>query len=156
MADLPVVVLSVAGYVRPRKERKPCPVCSSRVENLDSTYCSNACQMEAQYKAYVQAWKAGEISGTKSGGVCLSNHVRRYLLETRGEKCSECGWSERNPVTGKVPVTVNHKDGDWRRSSEDNLEVLCPNCHSLTPTYGNLNKGRGRPHRPIRCGALSQ
>jgi hypothetical protein len=83
--------------------------------------------------------------------VAISGHVRRYLLEKIGEHCEmpDCGWDKRNPVTGKVPLTVSHKDGDWRRSTEDNLELICPNCHSLTPTYGNLNKGRGRPRRPV-------
>lgn len=23
---------------------------------------------------------------------------------------------------------------------EENLQLLCPNCHSLTETFGNLNK----------------
>jgi predicted HNH restriction endonuclease len=31
-------------------------------------------------------------------------------------------------------------------NNEDNLQVLCPNCHSLTSTYKNLNK-LGRKQR---------
>ena len=34
-------------------------------------------------------------------------------------------------------------------NKEDNLEVLCPNCHSLTETYGSLNKN-GRKERRIK------
>jgi 5-methylcytosine-specific restriction endonuclease McrA len=33
--------------------------------------------------------------------------------------------------------------------NEKNLNLLCPNCHSLTPTYGSLNKGNGRLKRRI-------
>jgi hypothetical protein len=29
------------------------------------------------------------------------------------------------------------------------LEILCPNCHSLTPTYGGLNRGKGRKLRRL-------
>jgi hypothetical protein len=29
------------------------------------------------------------------------------------------------------------------------LELLCPNCHSMTTTYGRLNKGSGRSKRHI-------
>ena len=32
-------------------------------------------------------------------------------------------------------------------NKEDNFEVLCPNCHSLTSTYKSLNKGKGRKDR---------
>ena len=56
-----------------------------------------------------------------------------------------CKGKNVSPGRPQVPLTINHKDGDWRNSVEDNLEVLCPNCHSLTPTYGALNMGNGRP-----------
>ena len=29
-------------------------------------------------------------------------------------------------------------------NNEDNLELLCPNCHALTENYGNLNKNSKR------------
>jgi hypothetical protein len=79
------------------------------------------------------------------GHVQVSNHVRRYLVEIYGERCQRCGWGERNQTTGKVPITVSHINGNWSDSRPENLELLCPNCHSLTPTYGALNKGSGRP-----------
>ena len=59
----------------------------------------------------------------------------------------KCGWSERNPITKKVPIQMEHIDGNSENNSIENLELLCPNCHSLTPTFGALNKGRGRKNR---------
>lgn len=37
-------------------------------------------------------------------------------------------------------------------NKEDNLELLCPNCHSLTKNYGNLNKKsqRKRNYKKIK------
>jgi hypothetical protein len=68
-------------------------------------------------------------------------------VERFGEKCTRCGWGERHPLTGKVPVEVEHIDGNWRNNAPSNLTLLCPNCHSLTSTYRALNRGRGRPMR---------
>lgn len=102
--------------------------------------------MEAQYRTYIARWKCGAETGNRCSGrnLQVSSHVRRYLGEKLGEKCSKCGWCELNPVTDRVPVNVEHIDGNPYNTVESNLTLLCPNCHSLTPTYGNLNRGRGR------------
>jgi hypothetical protein len=115
------------------------------VENLRSRFCSNACQSEQQYRDFIVAWKAGTESGNR--GVVVSRHVRRYLREKYGEQCSRCGWHERNPHNGITHLTVEHRNGNWRDTQEENLDLLCPNCHSLTPTYGILNRGHGRSFR---------
>jgi hypothetical protein len=65
----------------------------------------------------------------------------------RGEKCERCGWCERHPITGEVPLTIDHVDGDYRNCKEENLAVLCWNCHALTPTFGGRNRGKGRTGR---------
>ncbi|GAC1388954.1 MAG: hypothetical protein NVSMB31_04020 [Vulcanimicrobiaceae bacterium] len=73
--------------------------------------------------------------------------MRRALIYLLGEQCSRCGWKERHPLTGKVPIEVEHIDGNWRNNHPSNLTLICPNCHSLTPTFRALNKGRGRAAR---------
>lgn len=62
----------------------------------------------------------------------------------------ECGWCEVNPISGKVPIELEHIDGDSNNNSLENLKLLCPNHHSLTPTYKYLNKGKGRHSRRER------
>src|SRR4051812_42266904 len=84
----------------PRKPRKPCKNCSEPVKRCADTYCSKACLREYYQSLFVQQWVAGEVSGTRIGGV--STHIRRYLLRKHGEQCTLCGWNKRNPVTGKV------------------------------------------------------
>ena len=62
----------------------------------------------------------------------------------------ECGWNKINPITNKVPIELEHIDGNSENNSLDNLKLLCPNCHSLTPTYKALNIGNGRYKRMKR------
>src|SRR5271166_3397151 len=96
----------------------------------------------------IARWKAGlETGNTGRHATFVSRHIRRYLTEKYGEKCQQCGWNMRHPATGRVPLTVEHKDGNWRNTIEENLTLLCPNCHSLTLTYGSLNRGKGRDYK---------
>lgn len=126
----------------PKKPRNNCPVCQHPVANLRCVYCSIHCQMENQYRQFIKKWLVGEVSGTAPHGGIVG-HVRRYLFERSGSKCEKCGWSEVNPVTNKVPLTINHIDGVWRNTTLGNVELICPNCHSLTPNFGALNQGKG-------------
>lgn len=104
-------------------------------------------QCEAQYKTadYVKRWKAGEVDGRN--GYNISRHIRRYLFDKYDSKCAQCGWGEQNVTTGNIPLEVHHIDGNYENNSEENLILLCPNCHSLTPTYKAANKGKGRKGR---------
>jgi len=80
-----------------------------------------------------------------SGQAGISGHIRRYLFEKKDHKCEKCGWSEVNIFTENIPLQINHIDGDYKNNKEENLELVCPNCHSLTEFHGSRNKGRGRP-----------
>lgn len=129
------------------KNPKACRVCDKAINDYCAVYCSNTCQLQAQYQAYIVRWKTGLETGV-AGAAGISKHVRRYMIEKHGERCQLCDWQERNLVTGRVPLTIDHTDGNCLNNAEANLRLLCPNCHSLTPTYGNLNKGRSqRYHR---------
>lgn len=62
------------------------------------------------------------------------------MLEKVGNKCEKCGWGVENPYTHKIPLQIHHKDGNSLNNKEDNLQVLCPNCHTLTENFGSRNK----------------
>jgi len=56
--------------------------------------------------------ESGEYPGSYPATLNNTIFLRQYLREKLGEKCSRCGWAERHPVTGVVPVEVEHIDGD--------------------------------------------
>ena len=39
---------------------------------------------------------------------------------------------------------MHHIDGDCTNNKMENLQLLCPNCHSLTSNFGSLNKNSKR------------
>jgi hypothetical protein len=123
-----------------------CLLCQQKVKYGKNIYCSVKCQQAHIYKTYIDRWKLGLESGYTACGL-ISNHIHRYLVETRGEQCEVCGWCERHPLSNKVPIQNHHVDGDWMNCREDNLKLLCPSCHSLTLNFGNRNRGKGRPQR---------
>lgn len=130
---------------RKRSQYYNCKLCGANKSANSSEYCRD-CYHTEQYEQYIARWLAGEESGV-SGKEGTSSRIRRWLMEQAGGVCERCGWSEVNPSTGKVPVQINHINGRWDDNRPENLEIICPNCHSLTPNYGGLNKGNGRRGR---------
>ena len=65
-------------------------------------------------------------------------------MEKYDFKCQRCGWGEVNPYTNRVPLQVHHIDGNSMNNKEENLVLLCPNCHSLTENFGSRNKNAPR------------
>ncbi len=121
-----------------------CEHCGKKIENVYSSksnrFCSEKCRHRHTFEKYIRKWKSGEESGLYSNGYTISKHIRDYLFEKNNNKCEICGWGEVNLNTNKIPLQIHHKDGNCQNNNEDNLQLLCPNCHSLTDNFGSRNK----------------
>lgn len=125
-----------------KRPRKHCLNCRNHVR-LYRRYCSLRCMHAHLYTAKAEAFfEQGGVHGEVS-----AQFLARILREYYGECCLWCGKSQRHPKTGRIPIEVEHIDGDWQNNRLTNLTLLCPNCQSLTPTFRALNRGRGRAHR---------
>ena len=63
---------------------------------------------------------------------------RTALITLRGHQCECCKlttWLEQ-----PINLELHHCDGDKSNNELDNLQLLCPNCHSYTPNW----RGKGR------------
>lgn len=130
------------------KRMLECANCQRSLKGYQKKYCSNTCQKDFEHNQYIKSWINSETNGSRGLNTRnFSKHVVRYLHEKYNESCSKCGWNERNPVTNSCPLEIDHIDGNADNNSESNLQLLCPNCHSLTSTYKNLNYGYGRGWR---------
>ena len=124
-----------------------CLNCNGPKAKKSYIYCSNQCQRDFANKEYLAKWLRGEVAGGDKKYGVVSDIVKEYLFAQCENKCPRCGWKEKNEHTGRVPLQVEHINGDGYDHSKDNLTLLCPNCHSLTATYMGLNRGHGRKER---------
>ena len=112
-----------------------CLYCNKAVKN-SSKYCANKCQQNHQTKLLLDSWLSG-INIVSKGGCSVPTWMRKFLLEENGYKCSECGWNKINVYTNKIPLDIDHIDGNAYNNLKDNLRAICPNCHSLKETFKN-------------------
>ena len=145
-----------ASYNNSLREKKYnyCLNCGAKTSTKNK-YCSAKCQWDYLQKEWEKKWLAGEVDGNNnSEWIETKDRVRTYLFNKYNSKCSQCGWGEINPYTNTIPLEIHHIDGDPYNTVPENLDLLCPNCHSLTDTYRGANKGNGRKKplvlRPIQ------
>ncbi len=72
------------------------------------------------------------------------SHLKRRLIAEglKHAACEECGlteWRER-----PLSLALHHVNGDGDDNRLENLQLLCPNCHSQTPNFSARNLGKRR------------
>lgn len=66
------------------------------------------------------------------------NRIKTFIRKEQNNRCNKCNefsWNNK-----KIPLDLEHIDGDHYNNKRENVECLCPNCHSLTPTWRGRNK----------------
>lgn len=99
-----------------------CQHCHVNFQDSLSTkrkYCSKQCTNKSSKKTFVAKFST----------------VRKMML-SRGmiKQCNRCGFNQYPLILG-----VHHKDRNRNNNELSNLEVLCPNCHSI-------EHGKHTPH----------
>lgn len=98
-----------------------------------------------------QAWNKGKKYHTNTRPqidslLARGSNIQSYKLKKRLyeeglklPKCEMCGWSKTS-IDGRIPLELDHINGDHSDNRLENLRILCPNCHSLQPTHRGCNK----------------
>ncbi len=63
--------------------------------------------------------------------------LRLFKAKIKDEKCEICGIIDW--LGNKIPLELDHIDGNRTNHRLENLRILCPNCHSQTSTYRAKN-----------------
>lgn len=83
------------------------------------------------------------VAGTYRGrGNLKLRLLREGLKENR---CERCGLDEWQGQT--LSIALHHINGDRLDNRLENLELLCPNCHSQTDTFSGRTKHRRHSRR---------
>jgi 5-methylcytosine-specific restriction endonuclease McrA len=105
------------------------------VKKRSNKYCTECIDKRVYQKPTLEAAKSGK-------------YRRQYLIETRGYRCEECGVSEWRGQ--RLPLELHHIDGDSDHNSEENLVLLCPNCHAIKPTHKRRNALKNGKRQQMR------
>jgi len=83
---------------------------------------------------YSGKFKLEDILNGKYPQYPTSKISKRLVEEGLKEyKCEKCGIYNWNNLP--IALELNHKNGNNSDHRLENLELLCPNCHSQTPTF---------------------
>ncbi|MGE0298493.1 transposase [Pseudonocardia sp.] len=79
------------------------------------------------------------------GSTATSSTLRRRIIAAglKPAHCEECGLSEWRGE--RLPLHLDHVNGDHTDNRIQNLRILCPNCHALTDTWCGRKNGRRTP-----------
>jgi hypothetical protein len=69
--------------------------------------------------------------------------IRLFREGLKLQKCEVCGWAQK-AEDGRLPLELDHINGDKRDNRLENLRILCPNCHSLCSTHRGRNMKKCR------------
>ena len=126
------------------KKERICKNCGKIIDKYQNIYCDIKCRDEYQFKMKT-------LPRFYEGKLSENNTIRKVLIYLHGEKCVDCGcngtWNNKS-----LTLQVDHKDGNSDNNNPTNLRLLCPNCHTQTPTYcGGGEKKNTKRNKYLRA-----
>lgn len=130
-----------------RKEIE-CKQCKTLFQQKDNRqiFCSKKCfyigQIKPRTRRTKEEWKLDvqQKRRSKPFNELSWDYKRKRIIEEQQNKCKKCSndtWFEK-PLT----LEVDHINGNRSDDRKENLEALCPNCHSITETWRGRNKNK--------------
>jgi len=142
---------------------KQCPKCNKQHEKA-GVFCSRSCANSRVFSDEAKLKKSIALKGKpsnqpkydreKAAQKLRETRLQKYLstpfeqlgMENRRRRvfeeqnycCARCGLDKWQGI--KIPLELEHKDGNNKNNVRENLEGLCPNCHSITDTWRGRNK----------------
>ena len=132
------------------EEEKPKSYMCQQLSGKQETLNSYLKKMGIEYKG--QQAKKGQYKGGNDyipamyyidNNISIQSHRLKEKLIRDGLKqdcCELCGCSEWLGV--KLPLELHHKNCNHNDNKLDNLQILCPNCHSVQEGNSGSNKGK--------------
>lgn len=113
-----------------------------KVKNVINKYNVETPFFTKKYKNYSYTKSKPIEEYLKYGSKIPSTKLRNKLIkekikEYRCERCKNTEWLGK-----KIPLQLHHIDGDKNNNCIENLQLLCPNCHSLTENFCGKNVKR--------------
>lgn len=93
-------------------------------------------QPQEQTEKCIRTWNS-KILDSDWESLSYERKRKRVILEQSGE-CYDCKLSEWKGC--KLTLELEHINGNHLDNSRENLKAICPNCHSITPTWRGKNK----------------
>lgn len=111
--------------------------------------CQTPCRLRNQYCDACIASGEDKIKVRTLADATHDHGRRAHLLRTRPHRCEGIGCGRATWLGKPIPLEMDHVDGNSDHNTEENLRLLCPNCHALTPTHKGRNRGNGRTRQRV-------
>ena len=148
-------------YEKRRSPDRFCLQCGKKLKPGQKKFCSSSCAASFNNHNRVLSNATKEKISLKLRTNTLTNRSRNgsgykrsyYTLKERlfrdgikERKCERCGITEW--MGEKITLQLHHIDGNRQNNNVENLQILCPNCHSQTDNFCGKNV---KSNKEISC-----
>ena len=132
------------------EEEQPKSYMCQQLNCKQETLNSYLKKMNIEYKG--QQAKKGQQKGNNvyrsalyyiDNQLSISSHRLKEKLfrdKLKEKKCEICGISVWQGI--ELPLELHHKNGNHNDNTFSNLQILCPNCHSIQAGNSGANIGK--------------